>query len=220
MQKKRNFPFHNAFYGVILMRRISLFVEDFGQENVLKTLVERFAEEYSVEVRVYTASVRGGVGKMLTELKEYLRDLKRSQDAFSDLLIIGRDANCKGYVTRRNELEQNLTSYDGLVLYAIPDPHIERWLLLDSAAFKSVLGKGCSAPDKKCDRDRYKTTLLNEVRKTGLIPLAGGMEHAEKIMRAMDVTRMIQTDDSFGRFLHDLQDTFKEWSRLDKSGEG
>ena len=50
------------------------------------------------------------------------------------------------------------------VIYAIPDPHIERWLLLDSAAFKKVLDKGCSAPTQKCERGLYKRLLLQAVR--------------------------------------------------------
>jgi hypothetical protein len=55
----------------------------------------------------------------------------------------------------------------------VPDPHIERWLLLDSQAFKEVLHRGCSAPDQKCDRDRYKLLLDEAVRAAEVEPLLG-----------------------------------------------
>ena len=42
------------------------------------------------------------------------------------------------------------------VILAPPDPHVERWLLLDGAAYKAVFGKGCDTPDLKCDRNHYK----------------------------------------------------------------
>ena len=35
------------------------------------------------------------------------------------------------------------------VVLAVPDPHVERWLLLDGAAFKAAVGHGCDAPDQK-----------------------------------------------------------------------
>ena len=77
---------------------------------------------------------------------------------------MGRDANCQGYLKRRQELEPAVEYCGCKVVYAIPDPHIERWLLLDSAAFKAVLGRGCDAPKQKCERKRYKRLLLDAVR--------------------------------------------------------
>jgi hypothetical protein len=61
---------------------------------------------------------------------------------------------------------------------AVPDPHIERWLLLDGAAFKAVFGEGCDAPDLKCSRDRYKSRLIEAIRGTGVTPNLGGLEFA------------------------------------------
>jgi hypothetical protein len=98
---------------------------------------------------------------------------------------------------------------------AVPDPHIERWLLLDSAAFKAVLGRGCEAPDFKCDRDRYKKLLAQAVSKAGITPLIGGLEHARDIVDSMDFTRMTRKegDKVLGQFLQELQKVFKDWSR-------
>ncbi len=101
------------------------------------------------------------------------------------------------------------------VVLAVPDPHIERWLLLDSAAFKAVLGKGCEAPDFKCDRDRYKKLLAQAVSMAGLTPLIGGLEHARDIVGSMDFSRMTRKggDKVLGRFLQELQKVFKDWAQ-------
>ena len=44
-----------------------------------------------------------------------------------------------------------------------PDPHVECWMLLDSAAFQDVFGKGCGKPDSKCKRGRYKNLLVDAI---------------------------------------------------------
>lgn len=195
------------------MRNISLFVEDSGHEAFLKALVQRLADQYEIAVKIRDYSVRGGHGKVFTELKQYRRDLRHSQEALPDLIIVATDANCKGFLERKKEIDRAIADFSDWVICAIPDPHIERWLLLDSAAFKAVLGKGCATPDRKCDKDRYKRLLLEAIRSADIIPLFGGIEHAEDLVKAMDLQRMEQTDDSLGRLLKALHDKFKEWKR-------
>lgn len=141
------------------MRRIVIFAEDYGHEEFLKALIQRLAEEHHVEVEIEARSVRGGHGKVITELREFFRDLH----GVPDLLVIATDANCNGYNERRREIEAVAERFNILLVCAIPDPHIERWLLLDSKAFKDILGKGCNAPDSKCSRDRYKQMLFQQV---------------------------------------------------------
>ena len=97
------------------------------------------------------------------------------------------------------------------MVLAIPDPHIERWLLLDGAAFKTVFGIGCDAPDQKCDRGRYKQRLIEAVHAAGTTPLLGGIEYAEDIVMAMDIDRASRLDRSFKRFVEDLRDAFQGW---------
>lgn len=194
------------------MRNVNLFVEDFGHEAFIKAIATRFANEYKVEISIKSYSVRGGHGKALTELHRYIKDLQRGQVAQPDLLIVAIDANCKGYLERKQEIDQKTEVFKDLTVCAIPDPHIERWLLIDSAAFKAVLGKGCAAPDYKCERDRYKKLLIQAIRDAGLSPLLGGMEHAEDIVNAMDLERMEQADDSLGKFIKALHKKFKEWN--------
>ena len=97
------------------------------------------------------------------------------------------------------------------MVLAIPDPHVERWLLLDGAAFKTAVGHGCDAPDQKCDRGRYKKRLIDAVRDAGVTPILGGLEYAEDIVSAMDVSRAAQADRSFARFVDGLAGVFRGW---------
>lgn len=195
------------------MYNIYLFVEDFGHETVIKSFLQRFAESFNVHINILPRSTSGGHGKMIEELKLFIRDLKKQNTVPPDLLIVARDANCKGFVTRKNEIEKITQDMPNRVVYAIPDPHIERWLLLDSLAFKIVLGKGCNAPDQKCDRGRYKKLLQEAVRNTGRVPLLGGMEHAEDIVNNINIHHVESIDPSISHFLKDLRRIFTIWSQ-------
>ena len=101
--------------------------------------------------------------------------------------------------------------FKDITICAIPDPHIERWLLLDSSAFKTVLGKGCDAPNQKCSRDRYKQLLIEAMKNADVSPLLGGIEHAEDIVNAMDLVKMELADPSLGKFLKELKSKFNVW---------
>lgn len=193
------------------MLNVGLFAEDFGHEAFLKTLLERVADQYGASIVVRPFSVRGGHGKAVGELKQYLRGTQSGEVDTPDILVVAIDANCRGYTQARREIVEvtDKFQFSARTVCAIPDPHIERWMLLDSAAFKEVLGKGCQAPDYKCDRDRYKQLLLAAIREAGISPLVGGMEFAEDIVKAMDLHRVRQLDVSFDKLLDDLDDQFK-----------
>lgn len=196
------------------MRKITLFVEDFGHEAFLTALLYRLASEYGIAVAVRAYSVRGGHGRVIAELRQYIRDVQRGLQDPLDVLIVCTDGNCKGYTERKQEIDHIVVgSLQGVVLYAIPDPHLERWLLLDSAAFKAVLGRGCPAPDQKCERDRYKQLLRQAILAAGLTPLLGGIEHVEALVQAMNLQYLEQADDSLGRLLKALHVQFQEWGR-------
>ncbi|MBI5141727.1 MAG: DUF4276 family protein [Nitrospirae bacterium] len=194
------------------MRNIVLFVEDYGHESVIRTLIQRFSQEKTLQVSIVSRSVRGGHGKAVSELKTYLRSLEQGKGDVPDLLVVAIDANCRGYTERKREVDEVNDQFQGITICAIPDPHIERWLLLDSSAFKAVLGKGCAAPNQKCSKDRYKQLLIESIRNAGVSPLLGGIEHAEDIVNALDLTKMEQADASLGRFLKELKSKFNEWT--------
>ena len=148
---------------------------------------------------------------MIQELKQYLAELRRGRAPLPDLFVVARDANCIGYADRVKEINAVVNDYQGFIGLAVPDPHMERWLLIDSHAFKEVLGKGCQAPDSKCDRDRYKQLLADAVRTAGVDPPLGGVEYAEEIIRAMDLDRASGNDVSFAHLLRDLRSAFHRW---------
>ena len=191
------------------MREIALFGEDNAHEQVIGALVRRMAVEYNIPIRLNWRNAVGGHGKVTTELDDYLRDLKRQGSPWPDLIVVATDANCKGLNERTREIVQ--PDAPAPMILAIPDPHIERWLLLDGAAFKAVFGKGCDAPDQKCARDRYKQRLIEAIRAAGTTPRIGGIEYAEDIIQKININRAAREDRSFNRFVSDLRNTFRGW---------
>lgn len=193
------------------MHEVALFVEDEAHRQVIGALVRRIAVECDVAVRLDWRSAVGGHGKVVAELDDYMRDLKRQGSPWPDLVIAATDANCKGLNERGREISR--PDAPTPMILAIPDPHIERWLLLDGAAFKSVLGTGCDAPDQKCDRGRYKQRLIEAIHAAGTTPLLGGIEYAEDIVREMNIKRASRLDRSFKRFVEDLRATLQGWRK-------
>jgi hypothetical protein len=199
------------------MRNISLFVEDRGHEVFLQALISRLAQHYKVTVQMSFVAARGGHGKVITKLKEYVNDLQDDQEDLPDLLIVATDGNCKGYQGRKQEIDVAVKGFSIHIIYAIPDPHIERWLLLDSIAFKKVLGKGCSAPAQKCERALYKRLLKEAVLNAGARAALGGIEYAEALVQEMNLERLEQTEASLGKLLKDLRRQFQEWQRAEQN---
>jgi hypothetical protein len=204
----------HRFCAVTSMPNVALFVEDFAHETFLKAIVQRLHEDHRVQIAFQSYSVRGGAGRVVSELRQFIRDLRLGRKALPDLLIVGRDANCQGYLKRRQELEPAAEQCGCRVVYAIPDPHIERWLLLDSAAFKAVLGRGCDSPKQKCERKRYKRLPLEAVRAAGVTPLLGGIEYTEDLVKAMQLPFLESEGESLGRLVKDLRAVFKTWERI------
>jgi hypothetical protein len=193
------------------MPEVLVFGEDDGHALVLGSLVQRLAEERGVPVRVAVRFARGGYGPMLRELSRFVRDLRAGQQPLPDLLVVGRDGNCQGHAKAKEAVAGALGSYGGATVIAVPDPHVERWLLLDPAAFKKVVGKGCPAPDHKCKKDRYKEQLVRAIRDAGLQPVLGGLEYAEELVQALDLNGVARADPSFGHLLDDLRQHVNQW---------
>ncbi|MCP4493905.1 MAG: DUF4276 family protein [Gammaproteobacteria bacterium] len=193
------------------MRNISMFVEDHAHYEFFKALLQRLAREYGLEIQLDWQNVRRGHGKVIRELRQYLRDLYRGKSGWPDLVIVATDANCKGLRERLREVTDVTNRAEARIVCAIPDPHIERWLLLDSSAFKHVFGRGCDAPDQKCERARYKKQLTECIVKAGIIPNFGGIEYMNEIVQAMDLDRAGRADTSLATLLSDLHAVFQEW---------
>jgi Domain of unknown function (DUF4276) len=194
------------------MRSIALFCEDSGHEAFVGAVVRRLANRRSVKINLRVASARHGYGRVVSELGQLVRDLERGQSSLPDALIVATDANCKGLLERRKEVDAVLPDVlKPFVVHAIPDPHIERWMLLDAGAFKKVFKRGCSPPDQKCEKSRYKKILRDEVIASGFRPALGGMEFAEDIVENMDLRPGRLKDKSFGRFIQTLDGRLHSW---------
>jgi len=195
------------------MRRVLLFAEDLGLEQFVKAVLKKLETEHGIDVHKDPRSVTKGRGRMMTELSGFFRDLKGDPAGVPDCVVVATDANCMGLNQRQRDVESAVPAdLRGLTVYAIPDPHVERWMLLDSSAFKEVFGAGCDAPDQKCEKDRYKSLLGDAIRKAGIRPSLGGMEFATDIVKAMDLEDVGRRDPSFGRFLDLLKAKFRRWA--------
>ena len=198
------------------MPEITLFCEDSFHEKFIGALLRRFEEEYHAGVTPRFLSAQGGLARMHGEFKDFLRDLERDRQPLPDSVIVVVDANCQGYNGRKGLMEGVLEHYpqfQQLVRYAIPDPHIERWMLVDARAFQDVFGRGCTLPALKCAKDEYKKLLRTEIRASGIDAPLGGEEFAEDIVMAMDLGQVETREPSFGLFLRDLKALFNAWSR-------
>jgi hypothetical protein len=197
------------------MRNISLFAEDRGHEVVLKAVVKRVLASHEVQAKIRLVSVRGGFGRVLAELEQYVKDLLSYDCGLPDLVIVATDANCHGANARRKTFQQVVEPIQAQTLYAIPDPHIERWLLRDPAAFKAALGIACQTVQQKCGRDRYKKLLIDSVRDAGVVPLLGGLEYAEDIIAKMDLGSA-SDDRDFGDFLQEVHARARLWKQEER----
>ena len=193
------------------MYNISLFAEDEAHEDFLTTLARRLAAAYRVEIEMTTYSVTGGYGRVINELKRYHRDLQSHHEALPHLILVGTDGNCKKPPEREREIHQALAGFTDFVICAIPDPHIERWLLLDTEAFKTVFGRGCLTPDRKCEQDRYKRLLLNAILQAGPEPSLTNFGYVADLVNSMNFQRMARRSDSLGRLFKALQQQFEKW---------
>ena len=195
------------------MRRIALFVEDYAHQQFLGALLQRLAEESGVSIRLDWRNARRGHGAVVKEFKQYLRDVQMQGDGQPDLIVAATDANCKGLRERKNALSGIAQLNDLTIIFAVPDPHIERWLLVDSSAFKTVFGRGCNAPDQKCERARYKKMLIDAIRESGITPSLGGIEFAKDIVKAMNLEQAARNDASLQQLLEELNAVFREWQQ-------
>ena len=196
------------------MPEITLFCEDSFHEKFIGALLRRLGKEYGVSVAPRFLSSQGGLSRMQHEFKDFLRDLSRQRQAFPASIIVVVDANCQGHNERRALMESSLAFYpqfERLVAYAIPDPHIERWMLVDPKAFQTVFGRGCTLPALKCKKDEYKKLLRREIRESGIEAPLGGEEFAEDIVMAMDLGQVEVREASLGLFLRILKGQFNAW---------
>ncbi len=154
------------------MPEITLFCEDSFHEKFIGAMLKRFEKDYGVAIKATFLSSRGGLPYMHREFKEFLRDLSR-QRQFPGSVIVVVDANCRGHHERKALMDGVLNSYpqfQQLVSYAIPDPHIERWMLVDPKAFQVVFGRGCTLPALNVPRTNTRSCSGKRFARAGSMP--------------------------------------------------
>ncbi|MBI2931944.1 MAG: hypothetical protein HYY16_09855 [Planctomycetes bacterium] len=191
-----------------------LFVEDAGHEDLIKAMVSRLAGEYSVSALIRPVSARGGHSRVFEELRLY-KTLRKGAGGFTlpDVLVVAIDCNCSSFAqTQRRVLEHvDPKEFPGAV-FALPDPHVERWHMADPVSFRQVIGATPPTVKKKCERDRYKHLLRETIVGAGQPVAMGGIEFAAELVRAMDLTRASRNVPELGRFIADLRAALVAWS--------
>ena len=188
------------------MPDVYLFAEDVGHELVVGALIRRIATDVGVAVVVHPQSARGGYGRTILALRHYVSSIRRGRQQIPDVLVVATDADRSGHAERLRAIREAAGPElaDRLVC-AIPEPHVERWLLVDGRAFRVAVGRGCSAPDQKWGKDRYKQLLAQAVRDAGRPVVLEGLEHANAIMAAMDLQAAAQSDGQLGKFIEAMR---------------
>lgn len=187
------------------MADIVLFGEDRAHQAIIGALVGRLSGVPASQLAWQSAT--GGHGRVVGEFVAYAREVGEGRMPCPDVVVVATDANRKGFAERARAFSPGESGLP-LVL-AIPDPHVERWLLPDSGAFRAVLGRGCDAPDRKCDRDRYKRLLVDAVLAAKQNPVLDGIGFAEEIVQGMDMGSASRVDRSFGRFVADMRSALR-----------
>ena len=185
--------------------RVACFLEDAAQESLVPALFLRLVREEGLlreDFQVEVLYARGGAS--LGALKAFVADSIKTKSLRADLLIVGSDANCKGFVKRREWIARQTrkSQYNG-VIAAIPDPHIERWYVLDLAALGRASGVKITVqlPDHKCDKNYYKHILRNAFRGTGIEPPLGGSEFGGLLAEEMDLYAAGKKEHSLADFV-------------------
>lgn len=194
------------------MRKIVLFCEDSGHDNFLTSFVSYFFSGDNVQIA--SLSAKHGKGKALSELEKYLKQVNKNLVPQPDAIIAAIDANCRGYNEKKREIDEKVPQEVKAsipIILAIPDPHVERWLLIDSHAFKKVFGAGCDTPRDKCEKNLYKKLLKDAIKRAGGETLLGGMEYSQDIVKNMDLKRTVNLDASLKKFAEELTNLRNFW---------
>ncbi|MEJ2365724.1 MAG: hypothetical protein P8017_13795 [Deltaproteobacteria bacterium] len=181
--------------------RIGYFLEDRGHEILLKAFVARVAMEKGLKAGEWLDDVGAPIP--------------------FDILVVASDGNCKGYTKKKNQLlgyaeRAKFPKFDILV-FAVPNPHIERWYMNDPSGFKRAVGSGAAPvlPAYKCEKGLYKKVMRDAIVSSGITPQFGGYEYGEKIVEEMDFYSATKADRSLGHFIGDLRGAFTRLATTD-----
>lgn len=190
--------------------RVDLFVEDSAHESILRSLIERLAQEENYVALCQVRSARGGRPQVFREYKLYHQHLRRNILDIPDLFVVAIDSNCSTFAKVKKEIEEVTDeNYQHLLVCACPDPHIERWYMADPNSFYSVVGYRPSVGAKKCERGYYKQLLRKATLEGGNPITFSGIEFASELASTMDLYQAEKVDTSLKAFLGDLRNRLR-----------
>ena len=206
----------SKFYAVIMAAKhiIAYFLEDAGQEAIIPPLVKRLIREAGKPAENFdhrTLNARGGGS--IPSYKRFLADANRRRHLPADLLIVGSEGNCQGFAARRNEIIAVAANPPyPIVVTAVPDPHVERWYLLDPSAFSRVAGipKMPALPTHKCDKNYYKKLLRSAFDNSPIIPPLGGTEYGPLVADEMNLYAASKADHGLAEFIDGVKSWLKQ----------
>ncbi len=187
---------------------VNFFLEDSAQEAFIPHLFKRLVCEKGLDAEKFELrllSDRGGVS--IQSYKNFVKEAKRSTHLNADVLVVGSDGNCKGFQQKRTQITRVVAKPPfSTVFTAIPDPHIERWYLIDPSALSKVLeGAQVELPKHKCEKNYYKTLLMETFSQCGVLPPLGGIEYGPEIAHIMDIYSASKLDHGFKDFVDQVQ---------------
>jgi hypothetical protein len=178
---------------------------------MIRALLQRLSLDMGFRVSIST-SIKGGHGGIITEIKGFQRAIRSGgiPSGVPDILIILRDANCGNFNNIKASIVRKLDrTLFPFIVVGCPDPHVERWLFLDSDALINVFGISTQVPSYKCEKDFYKNEFIEIVRRAGWPIIQGGIEYFQDVVKEMNLLRASRNDHSFRNFLSNLKSTLK-----------
>ncbi len=180
-------------------------LEDRAHELFVPALFQRVAREAGIEIAEESTGHLRGASTTISALRQLLADINKNIVAQPDLIIVGIDTDCGRQGDREQQVERacRLEQYDGPVLIAEPEPHIEIWYLADPEFIQRFL----NTPDRpiepkvRCKRSEYKDLLRSIVQSSGVRSPLGGIEYGSEIANGMDLYHAGRNVPSLKRFI-------------------
>ncbi len=147
----------------------------------------------------------GGDGRTIDGLRKLLADIKHGIFEQPDMVVVGIDADCGTRGDRDSQVRRacELEDYEGDVIVAAPDPHIEVWYVADPVFLQQLLQTPSlsAIPDIRCKKDEYKEELRSIALSSGAPAPLGGVEYGPEIAEGMNLYRAGRSVPSLGRFV-------------------
>ena len=185
---------------------VSAFYEDAAHEAVVGAFFRTHCDAIGVNALLRVRNNAGGHGAMTHAVRSFFSATKRGEIA-GDAFLIARDGNGIGVVERERELKAICEQLEIAVpiVYAIPEPHIEHWLLLDPHAIKTVFGVRFDEVAHHPNRGGYKNALAQVCVAANINSPTGGIEFADDIVAVANLQQIRQRDNSVDRFLRGIE---------------